>query len=121
MESVLPAAVAAAHAARESLGLHEEVTHEAFISDPSGGLGVADYSAPTTITALVIRKHGTVTMPGGQEFKFRAAVGFLQQVAIDPRDRLTLHDGMTGPLHTPTGGMVDPVTKLPYARTVYVG
>lgn len=117
----LRSAVESANSSFEALGLLEPVTHEAFIVDPTGGRGEPDYDPASTVSARVIRKHGALALPSGKQFKYRAAIGFMTQLRIDPRDRITLSDGMTGPIHTEQGGLVDPETGIPFARTVYLG
>lgn len=122
MSDALAAAVRGALSAADAgtASLQEDVTHEAYIEaiDHSGTPG---YAAPVTRTALVQRKRGTVPTAGGREFRFRAVLSFLRPFPLSPRDRIRLSDGSTGPIHTPTGGHVDPSTGEPFARTVYLG
>lgn len=113
----LTSAVAAADAATQALGLQEDVTHEAFLAN-AGGMGEADYAAPVLRKALVERKQGKLS---GQEQSFRATVTFLRPVAVTARDRITLWDGLTGPILEPEGGLSNPATGAPFVRTVHLG
>jgi hypothetical protein len=117
----LRGAVATANVAFDGLGLLEPVTHEPFVEDPTGGRGEAIYDSPVRLSARVVRKRGTLDLANGQQFHYRAVIGLMGQASIDPRDRITLRDGMTGPIHTPQGGLTDPETGVPFARTVYIG
>lgn len=117
----LRSAVGAADASFQALGLYESFSHEAFISDPTGGRGEPDYAAPEVLQGRVIRKEGSIPTPDGKAFRYRAAIGFMAPVAIDPKDRIRLRDGMTGPIYTAQGGLLDPSSGLPFARTVYLG
>lgn len=77
---------------------------------------------PVSHAALVQRKEGLMKTADGQEHAFRAMVTFLRPVTITPgRTRITLYDGMTGPVLVPSGGLTDPATGGPYMRTVYLG
>lgn len=116
----LVSAVAAADAATQALGLQEEITVERFATEDAYGNREYD-SDPLTPTAFVQRKEGVMKTPAGQELNYRAIIGFLRPFALDSRDRITLSDGLTGPILTPHGGLSDPTTGAPYARTVYLG
>lgn len=116
----LTSALEAADAATQALGLTENVQHEAFIS-PSGGFGVANYGAPVSRAAVVSRQPGRRTKRGGQEVSYRATVAFPRELAIDPRDRITLWDGITGPIVDIDDGSGSPDTGRPCAVTVFLG
>lgn len=115
----LRSAVGTAHAATQALGLLELVTVErgarpdAFGSPSLGG-------EVEVLEALVQRKEGVLPTTGGQEIKYQVAVAFVAPVALSPGDKVTLRDGVTGPLYIPQGGLVDPTTGQPYNRTVYL-
>jgi len=115
----LTSAVAAADAALSGLGLQEDVTHEAFNGQDAYGTPAA-YDAPILRAALVQRKQGLIATAGGQEIQYKAAICFVGEVAVDAQDRITLSDGITGPLFVPHGGMVNPATGELFMRTVYL-
>ena len=119
LAAVVRSAIAVVAAATQTL--QEELTHEAWTGDQDG-LGTAKpYGDPVPRQALVQRKEGLLKTPGGQERSFRAVVSFLGPVAIDARDRITLSDGLTGPILDPQGGLVDPDTGQPFLRRIYLG
>lgn len=113
---------ALALAATASDSLQEEIVHEAY-TGPSDDYGKAGYSAATVPApkAFVQRKEGTIRDDKGVEVRVAAALFFPRPVAIGPRDRITLSDGLTGPIIFPQGGGSDPSTGQPFARTVYLG
>jgi hypothetical protein len=96
-----------------------DVTHEAYGGQDSLGTE-QPYGAPILRKAMVDRKEGLLPTPDGQAIRYRAAVSFVEVVDVDARDRVTLPDGLTGPLYVPQGGTLDPATGQPYARTVYL-
>lgn len=100
-------------------GIQEDVQHEQFVAGPS--LGPPRFGLKTVRRALVQRKEGKKVKAGGQEVTFRAIVSFLTPVPFDVRDRLTLSDGLTGPVVDEQGGAIDVATGLPYGRVVWVG
>jgi hypothetical protein len=114
----LTSAIAVADTATQSLGLQEDVQHEAFIN--GDGLGDADYAPPVPLAAVVERKPGQRRKPGGQELSFRATVAFGRPVSIDPRDIITLSDGFTGPIVDVDGGPRLDGSK-PVVTTAYIG
>lgn len=115
----LRSAVGVADAATQALGLMEDVTHEAFTTTDAFGTAEPP-SAPVLRKAMVQRKQGHLQTPGGAEIKYQAIVAFVRPVPVDPRDRITLWDGVTGPLYVPQGGLSDPATGRPYVTTVYI-
>jgi hypothetical protein len=126
LDSILRSGVALAN--RMTGSLQAVVTHEAWT-------GTDTFNKPTYATAVSrpaivdlnqrrsIERDGTVIVS-------RASITFLSPIAangasgrrepIDPRDRLTLPDGTTGPI-LEVAGAVDPTTGYPYAPTVALG
>ena len=88
---------------------------------PEMKAGQGDFAAPVSRKAMVQRKEGVLRTSSGQERKFRAIVSFLRPVAVSPRDRITLWDGLTGQILEPEGGLSNPSTGAPYVRTVHLG
>lgn len=116
----LVSAVAAADAATQGLGLQEAVTIER--AGAVSQTGDVDFDTDhETVLALVERKAGKLQTRDGQELSFRAIVGFLRPISFNPQDRITLSDGMTGPVIEPEGGLANPDTGAPYMRTVHLG
>jgi hypothetical protein len=115
----LRSAIGAADAATQALGVRENVTHRAH--GTSDAFGTEGGRGPAVLrSALVQRKQGVISTPGGLEVKYLAIVSFVGPVDVDPRDEITLSDGVTGQLYVPTGGMTDPATGKPFLRTVYL-
>jgi hypothetical protein len=116
MDAIFREAVQAVHTA--FLGTAVDVAHQAYTRD---GLGTKTALGPPVLRkAMVDRKQGLLPTSGGQEIKYRAVVSFVEPVAIDATDEITLPDGLTGPLYIPEGGTLDPSTGKPYATTVYI-
>lgn len=116
----LTSAIAAANAAAQGLGVMEDVSHEAFIGH-QGGFGEKEYDVAVSRPAMVQRKRGEIRTANGKEVTFQAVISFVAPVRINARDRITLWDGITGPLVVPQGGLTDPTTGDPFLRVVYLG
>ena len=116
----LTSAVATADAAAQALGLQEDVQHEPFVAN-TDGFGSADRGSPANRPAIVTREQGVRRKPGGKEIPYRVTVAFSRPIVIDPRDRITLWDGITGPIVDIDRGAVDPSTGVPCATTVFLG
>jgi hypothetical protein len=105
--------------------LQVTVQHEAWTH--SDKQGAPKFDAPIAQPALVEYKHQLYRMPGGQEVTQRARVTFVGPIAgngaegrrepIDPRDRITLPDGTTGPI-LDVQGLADPATAGAYLYVV---
>jgi len=110
-------------------GLKVNVTHEAWIGHADAYAGPA-YAAPVLLPALVQEGTNQRRLPTGEVITARACVSFLEPVApngavgrrepIDPRDRVTLPSGLTGPLTENPGAMVDPTTGRPYLSVFWL-
>lgn len=113
-------AVAAADAA--TAGLQQPVKIVRFIAAADGlGGRKHDEDGVETHQALVRRHEGILEARDGRERRYRAVVTFLRPLAFDPKDKLELADGTSGPVLTPQGGTQDPETEMPFFRTVYLG
>lgn len=122
----LSSALAAADAATQGLGLQEDITIERASRKADGSVdqdarGEVTYDAPVLEKALVQRKLGRLETDDGTELRFRAIVGFLRPVDVNPQDRITLWDGLTGLVLPPQGGLSDSTTGAPFVRLVHLG
>jgi hypothetical protein len=101
------------------------VTHEAWIGSDKYGKPI--YDSPISRPAIVDRKTASI---GGQQIVQNTSVTFIypitaqgaadRQEPVDPRDRITLPDGWTGPIVN-VNGLVDPLTGMPYLYQVSLG
>jgi hypothetical protein len=109
--------------------LQVNVTHEAWIGH-ADGFGGPMFAPPVALLALVQEGTNQKRTPTGETITTRACVSFLQPVPpngatgrrepIDPRDRITLPSGLTGPLVENPGAMVDPSTGRPYISVFWL-
>ena len=99
-------------------------------------IGNNDYGGPDYETSPVIRrgiveeKEYLRRLPDGQEVTQKASITFPRPIAangaadrrepIDPRDKLVLPSGYTGPI-LGVFGVVDPSTQQPYSFEVIMG
>lgn len=111
-------------------GAQGVVTLEAWIGEDSKG--EADFADPVPLSALIQANPARQETASGDEQKVLAIVTFLEALPangaagrvdepIDPRDRITLPDGRTGPITDVKGGWVDPGTNLPFMAQVTLG
>jgi hypothetical protein len=108
--------------------LEEEVTHEAWIS--ADMFGKNTYAAPALRKALVEQKIQERRLSDGRIVKTSAKLTFLEVIPangtagriepIDPRDRITLKDGTTGPILSDSG-FRDPEKSRPYLVEILLG
>ena len=106
-------------------GLQVVVEHEAWVGQDS--YGKPQFATAVARPALVEAKQRMRRMTNGQEVLQLASITFLQmpeangaegrREPIDPRDRLTLPDGITGPI-IDVSGMTDPGTDAAYLLEV---
>lgn len=113
---ILRSAVATANGVTSSL--QSSVSHAAYSGLDS--YGAPTYGTPVTRSAIVDSTRRLYRTRDGRELLQRAAITFLVPIALDPRDRITLQDGTTGPI-LDTSGTVDPATGQPYAVEVILG
>jgi len=133
LDAVVRSAVATAKSVTSDL--QDDVTHEAWTGD--GAYGAPTYAAGVSRPALVERKHELVrkgmeqsSSGAGEIRKTQTKITFLTPITangasgrtepIDPRDKITLADGTTGPI-LKTAGLIDPSTGLPYMMEVWLG
>ena len=111
--------------------LQAEVTHAAWIGQT--GAGDDDFDPPVTRRALVDRTRKPYFTKAGVLVSIVATVTFLDPIAdttplagqqrvnpIDPRDVITLDDGVTAPI-VKTGGFEDAGTEQPFVNEVALG
>lgn len=127
LQSLVSAGVAIASSLTASLRV--TVTHEAW-TGTSGNYATPTYATGVSRTALVEMNPTLTRLPDGTEVMARATVTFLDPISaqgasgrrepIDPRDKITLHDGTTGPILS-VSGLANPDTNLPYLLVVTLG
>lgn len=112
--------------------LQVDVTHEAWTGRDA--YDVPEFDDAVTLKALVEPMHRQVRLSNGQDVIQRAKVTIIGPVEdngggtatdprhepIDPRDRITLPDGTTGPILS-VNGLTDPSTNRPYLYEVALG
>lgn len=108
--------------------LQADVVHAAWTG--SGGDGAATYATGVVRPALIEYRSKLIRSTTGAEVMQRALVTFLEPIdadgatgrrePIDPRDRITLPDGTTGPV-LEVKGLTDPTTSHPYLFEVSLG
>lgn len=96
----------------------------------SGAYTAPTFAAAVTLPAIVSMEQRLRRLPDGQEVTQHASLLFLQPVTangasgrrepIDPRDRITLPSGYTGPILY-VGGPIDPSTDAPFCVEVVMG
>lgn len=122
-------ALATADAATEALGLVGTVTHEAWIGQDSGG----DPIYATAVLRKARIQEGALPHRQGDTGDLvttRACIQFIGAVEfngaegrrepIDPRDRITMPSGLTGPIEDIRDALVDPLTGRPIRHTVWL-
>jgi hypothetical protein len=92
--------------------------------------GAPDYDDPENLKAIVDIREQQKRTETGQLVMLRALVILLQPLAangaanraepIDPRDKITLPDGSTGPI-VGSAGFIDPGTDKPYFHEIWIG
>lgn len=88
------------------------------------------YDTPVSRLALVEMKQRLIRLPSGQEIMQRAVVTFLRPIApngadgrrepIDPRDKIVLPNGYTGPIKN-VEGLETHLDNSPYFAEVVLG
>jgi hypothetical protein len=132
LDSIIRKLVGVAH--KLTTPLQATVVHEPWIGTeetPAGKkTGKPVYGTAVARLALVEYTDALSRRTTGEEVKSRAKVTFLvpieangadnRQEPIDPRDRITLPDGTSGPILS-INGLVDPSTEEPYLYEVSLG
>jgi len=108
--------------------LQANVVHEAWIGQDD--YGVPRYAAPVGRPALIHEGTTQRRLPTGDVITTRACVTFYSPVPsngasgrrdpIDPRDRITLPSGLTGPIVDAPGAGIDPSTGHPYVSVFWL-
>lgn len=88
------------------------------------------YGTPVTLTCVVDRTN-RILYQGGQQITVVATLTFVGDVApngaagrrepIDPRDKIVLPDGFTGPIVSTPDGVTDPGTGRGFIQSVMLG
>ena len=126
-DSIVRKGVASADKMTDSLQCN--VQHFAWIG--SNDYGGPDYEpSPIIRRGIVEEKEYLRRLPDGQEVTQKASITFPRPIAangaadrrepIDPRDKLILPSGYTGPI-LGVFGVVDPSTQQPYSFEVIMG
>jgi hypothetical protein len=115
--SLVSSLVALADTLTTSFGLKADVTYQAVLN--SAGAGKKSYADAVVLKALVNRKPKMVKSASGELTMASAQVTFLTPIVIDLWDKITLPDGLTGPILS-TEGFVDG-SNGNILTTVYLG
>lgn len=100
-------------------GLEATVLHLAAVGQNT--YGETAYPNPAVARRAVVTDTNTIVRtPRGEEVVARYRVLFLESVAVDPRDRLTLPDGRVGPILKIDHGVLDDAGGRFYTE-VWVG
>jgi hypothetical protein len=126
LDSLVRSAVAIANSVTSSLQV--VVSHEAWIGSDS--YGAPQYATAVNLSAIVEYRQRLRHLRDGQQVLQRAVVFLLEPVSpngaaerrepIDPRDRIVLPDGTTGPIYD-VAGLADPQTNASYYHEVVIG
>lgn len=109
-------------------GVQSQVTHYPWISQSVHGDDT--YDTPVTLTCVVDRTN-RIVYQGGQQVTVTATLTFVGDVQpngapgrrepIDPRDKIVLPDGFTGPIVSTPDGVTDPGTGRGFIQSVMLG
>lgn len=129
-DALIRSAIATADSVLESL--QADVVHHAWIADGTT-YGDPQYATPAiTRSAIIEQKQRMRRMADGREILQLAVITFPRPIAangaanrrepIDPRDKLVLPNGFTGPIADVSSiGPIDPTTGSPYGLEVIIG
>ena len=108
--------------------LQDSVRHYPWIGNDT--YNAPQYAVYTIRKGIVEEKEYSRRMPSGEEILQKASVTFPRPIApqgaegrrepIDPRDKIVLPSGYTGPI-LGVFGVVDPETHQPYSFEVVLG
>jgi len=115
LADVVRAAVAVADSITASL--QSTVQHYPWVRDGSNG---RVWGSATPRAAVVDLSPKLIRTSDGSVVQRRAVVIFPRAVSVDPRDKIVLPDGTTGPI-VDVSGAADPSTGRPYAPEVSIG
>jgi len=109
-------------------GLQVEITLEAWTGNDA--YGSSTYAAKVPLSAVVEEEQRLIRQDTGDDVMSKTKVTILQPVTangatgrrepIDPRDRIILSNGVTGPI-LDAKGLIDPSTNAPYMFEVWLG
>lgn len=112
----------------DGLGLQAEVSHSAWIGQD--GFGKPSFSSAVSRKCVVDRTNKVITL-NGQLITIGATLTFVGDVApngasgrrepIDPRDKIILPDGFTGPIIDTPGSVTDRETNRGFIQSVMLG
>lgn len=115
--------------AAETETIQDEVIIEAWIGHADAYAQPA-YAAPVRWPALIQEGTNQRRLPNGDVITTRACVSFLEppppngatgrREPIDPRDKITLPSGLTGPIVDNHGAMVDKLTGRPFIGVFWI-
>lgn len=127
--SILSDGIAIADSITKSLGLQPEFTHYAWTGQD--GKGKATYAAGVTRKGVIDLTRKQRTSSGGRLITIIATITVLETISangaagrrepVDPRDKIVLPDGTTGPILESPDAPVDPDTSKPFLNTIYLG
>lgn len=107
-----------------------EITHEAWIAQDK--FGKPQYAAPTDPAprCVIDSRQRVVVTTGGQAITIMSTLTFTSPTAsngapgrrepIDPRDKITLPNGFTGPI-IDSAAPIDPKTNMGYIQQIMLG
>ncbi len=119
---------AVATADKVTKSLQENVAHRAWVS--ADMMGKMTFDPPISRKAIVEQAIKERRLPDGRLVMTSAKITFLEvilpngaakrQEPVDPRDRITLADGTSGPILNITG-LRDPEKSRPYLLEIWLG
>lgn len=105
-----------------------QITHEAWIAQDK--FGKATYALPVTLRCVIDSRQRIIITTGGQTITVMSTLTFTSPIApngafgrrepIDPRDKITLPNGFTGPI-IDTSAPIDPKTGAGYIQQIMLG
>lgn len=128
---IVRSAVATVHAITNNGELTEAISLARWNGQDDQGL--ATYASTLTINAIVERKNKRIRTASGAETVATATVTILKPFAklspvvsgrrepVDPRDQVTLADGISGPIMAVDDGLADQSTNRPYLTQIFLG
>ena len=116
LSDVIRSGIATAKSILSSGKLLVPVTHSAFVGQNE--YGEPSFGAPVTRYAVVSATNEIIRDPARGEIVARLAFLFLEDVAVSPRDKLTLSDGTTTPIVQVVTGVLDSSSDNFYVRVL---
>lgn len=129
---ILDIGIAIADQVTKSLGFQGTVTLEQYTGQ--SGYGVETYGSPLPVRCVIDLTRKQRPTGSGKLVTVVATLTILEAVApngasvnpprqepIDPRDRIVLPNGATGPILSDPAMVLDPSTGRPFMNTVLIG